>query len=73
MCQDCEGSQKMGERVYEGETQEIESGTRSFGKLLGSWVDGAKVGGNGGGCCGRILSLKSSLCIFRTRPETQKE
>ena len=36
-----------------------------------SWMDGAKIGENSGGCCGRrVLSVKSSLCIYRTRPET---
>ena len=36
-----------------------------------SWMDGAKIGENGGGYCGRrALSVKSSLCIYRTRPET---
>jgi len=34
-------------------------------------VDGVKIGENDGECCGpRVLSVKSGLCIYRTRPET---
>ena len=33
-------------------------------------MDGAKIGENGGGCCGRDLSVKTSLCICRTHSES---
>jgi len=53
------------------ETQGREPGNRSFGKLLRSYEDGAKIGENDGRCYGsRVLSVKSNLCIYRTRPET---
>ena len=57
--------------MYEDETERIGSGNRSFGKLQRGWMDGAKIGENGGGCCGRrVLSEKSSLRIYRAPPET---
>jgi len=59
------------ETVYKDKTQGMESGNRSFGKLRRSWVDGGKIRENDGECCGpRVLSVKSGLCIYRTRPET---
>jgi len=60
MCQDCEGSQKIGETVDEDETQEMESGNRSFGKLihpeeLGGWSEDRRK-------CWRVLRRKNYFC-----------
>jgi len=51
----------------------MDSGNRSFGKLLRGGVDGTKKEENGEGCWrGRDFLWKSILCIYRTPLGVQK-
>ena len=52
----------------------MELGNGNSGKLLRSFVDGAKTGEADGECCEpRVLSVKSSLCIYKSHPGKWKE